>query len=142
MEESTRVPLIVNAPGGKARGQVSNALVELVDLYPTLADLAGLKAPSNLEGQSFAPLLDNPARKWKSAAFTEFRDPIANGFSVRTREYRYIEWKSPEGTVNEELYDSLKDPREFHNLAPDATHAKLKAQAQRCLRQGWKAARA
>src|SRR5690606_5837504 len=59
-ELGTRVPLIVSAPGMKAPGQKSRALVELVDLYPTLADLAGLPVADSLEGSSFAPLLDKP----------------------------------------------------------------------------------
>ena len=66
-EESMRAPLIISAPGRSGNGKGSRALVEFVDIYPTVAELGGLKAPSILEGQSLVPLLDNPARAWKSA---------------------------------------------------------------------------
>ncbi|ANQ52379.1 sulfatase [Flammeovirga sp. MY04] len=90
---STRVPLVVWTPNqnDKSRGMKSDALVELVDMYPTLCDLAGLEKPSHLEGQSFAPLLENPAMEWKSAAFSLFPTPAlrewaANPLSKGMRE--------------------------------------------------------
>ena len=74
-EIATRVPLVIRAPGMKAKGQASDALVELVDMYPTLCALAGLPLPPHLEGHSFAPLLDNPSQPWKKAAFSQFPCP-------------------------------------------------------------------
>ncbi len=74
-EVATRVPLLVTAPGQKARGVACGALVELADLYPTLCDLAGLPLPKHLEGTSFAPLLDEPNRPWKKAVFSQFPSP-------------------------------------------------------------------
>ncbi|MCF7849855.1 MAG: sulfatase [Kiritimatiellales bacterium] len=74
-EIATRVPLIVSAPGQKAKGVASDALVELVDMYPTLCELAGLPLPKHLNGKSFATLLDSPSKPWKDAAFSQFPCP-------------------------------------------------------------------
>lgn len=76
-EIATRVPLIISAPGmpESNRGKTTGAFVELVDMYPTLCDLAGIDKPSQLDGYSFAPLLQNPGLKWKKAAFSQFPDP-------------------------------------------------------------------
>ena len=74
-EIATRVPLIVWTPHMKARGKSTRALVELVDLYPTLADLAGLSLPAHLDGKSFAPLLDDPTAPSKQAALSQFPNP-------------------------------------------------------------------
>ena len=70
-EESARAPMIVAAPGAKGNGRPARALVEFVDIYPTVAGLCGLTPPANLQGQSFAPLLDNPERNWKKAALSK-----------------------------------------------------------------------
>ena len=76
-EIATRVPLMIWTPDmpEKHRGKTTDALVELVDMYPTLCDLADIKEPSHLEGHSFAPLLKNPKREWKSAAFSQYPNP-------------------------------------------------------------------
>ena len=74
-EIATRVPLMIWTPNMKTRGKATNALVELVDMYPTLCELAGLPLPKHLEGHSFAPLLDNPNQTWKKAAFSQFPNP-------------------------------------------------------------------
>lgn len=92
-EIATRVPLIVWTPDlpRSSRGAKSMALVELIDMYPTLCDLAGLELPSHLEGTSFAPVLENPKRKWKTAAFSQYPNPAlrewaANPLSQGVRE--------------------------------------------------------
>ena len=90
-EIAARVPLMIWTPNMKARGQRTDALVELVDMYPTLCELAGVPLPKHLEGRSFVPLLDNPNRKWKQAALSQFPNPAlrewaANPLSPGMRE--------------------------------------------------------
>lgn len=116
-ERSTRVPLIIAAPSVKAPGRAARGLVELVDLYPTLAGLAGLTAPGPLDGISLAPMFDDPAATVKEAAFSQARD----GYAVRTARWRYIEWAA--GERGAQLYDMEHDPAETTNLAQDARHA-------------------
>ena len=134
------MPLIVRAPGVRG-GATTEALVELVDLYPTLADLAGLPPPDGLEGTSFRPVLEDPARPWKSAAFSEARRE-AHGSSIRTARYRYTEWAplSGDGLVERELYDLETDPYEFDNLAADPRHRALRDHLADRLAAGWRAA--
>jgi len=116
-EESARVPLIISAPGQKAPGKGSKRIVELVDLYPTLAELTGLTPPKNLEGESLNPLLNDPETEWKHAAFTQVQRGEFPGHSIRTERWRYTEWDG--GTKGTELYDHAKDPQELTNLAND-----------------------
>ena len=119
-EESTRVPFILSVPWiTKSHGHASNQITELVDLYPTLAELAGLTPPTNLQGQSLLPLLKNPTTKeWaKDLAFSISR---SGGESIRTSEWRFTHWGF--GAKGEELYDLKNDPNEFTNLAKDPNY--------------------
>jgi iduronate 2-sulfatase len=133
-EEGARFPLIFASPGRKG-GLVSSSLVEAVDLYPTILELAGLGPPGGLEGRSFASLLDDPRRAFKDAAVTERgvsgRGPM--GRSIRTARWRYTEWD--EGRAGVELYDHEADPREYRNLAGDPAHASTVAELRERLRQ-------
>ena len=123
-ELSARAPLIVAAPGIKAKGKASTRLVEFVDIYPTLAELSRLPAPAQLAGRSFVPLLNAPQRAWKEAAFTQVQRGKTSGHSVRTERWRYTEWRNESGVViGAELYDHRADPPEWKNLANDARHA-------------------
>ena len=121
-EESARVPLIIIAPGAKGNGKTCSRTVEFVDLYPTLADLAGLTPPKKLEGASLKPLLENPQAAWERPAFTQVQRGGFPGYSVRTERWRYTEWD--DGKQGAQLYDHDADPQELHNLAGDAKYAK------------------
>lgn len=146
-ETSTRSPLIVCVPGSKSAGKSSPALVELVDVYPTLAELCGLKAPAELEGTSLAPLLVEPARPWKTAAFSVYpRGPKEHGrlmgWAVRTADRRYVEWRKVAGgeVVLRELYDHRTDPQEDVNVAEEPAQAAAVAEMAAILKSGWKGA--
>lgn len=120
-EESTRVPFIVSVPWLPSQhGRGTQHITELVDLYPTLTDLAKLPAPAALQGQSLVPLLQNTDTKsWaKDAAFTISR---SGGESLRTKDYRYTQWGF--GGRGQELYDLRTDPGEFTNQAKNAEYA-------------------
>ena len=132
-EESARVPLIISVPGQKTAGQASSRPVELVDLYPTLADLAGLTPPDHLEGASLRPLLDNPRTQWGRPAYTQVQRGSDPGHSVRTERWRYTEWAF--GAKGQELYDHDSDPSELHNLAGDAKYADVIVQMKALLKK-------
>jgi len=139
-EHSARVPLIIAAPGfASSRGKGSKALVEMLDIYPTLADLAGLKAPKTVQGISLRPQLDDAAAPARKTALTMLTShdrvhkpvlwPNSSGFTIRTDRFRYTEWDR--GKYGAELYDHQNDPHEYVNLifAPHMrdTVAKMKA---------------
>ncbi len=132
-EESARVPLIISVPGQKTAGQASLRPVELVDLYPTLAELAGLTPPEHLEGFSLRPLIDDPKAPWSHPAFTQVQRGADPGHSVRTERWRYTEWGF--GAKGQELYDHDDDPHELHNLAGDAEHADVVTRMKALLKQ-------
>ena len=116
-EISTRAPLLVAAPGQPAQGVGTSSLVEFLDLYPTLCDLAGLSIPVHVEGQSFAPLLDDPSAKIHQAVFSEMRRGQRLGRTIRTETHRYVEWTTSNGrVVATELYDETADPQENVNI--------------------------
>jgi uncharacterized sulfatase len=118
-ERSCRVPLIIAAPGAKG-GQVCHGLVEFVDLYPTVADYCGVKAPHPLAGTSLRPLLKDPTRPGKDAAFTLVtRGRGQYGQTVRTDRWRYTRWS--DGTA--ELYDEANDREETRDVSKDTAHA-------------------
>src|SRR5262245_43768058 len=134
-ERSARAPVIIAAPGVSAKGQSSQRIVEFVDLYPTLADLASLVPPSGLHGRSLTPLLRDPSAPWDHPAFTQVRRGDATngfmGYSVRTEQWRYIEWDA--GKRGTELYDENADPAEMRNVAGDPTQAKVVEEMRRLL---------
>jgi len=123
-EEAARIPLFIVDPRASANGKISKRTVELVDLYPTLTDLAGVKAPEGLEGVSLRPLLENPDAQWSRAAYTQTvtkgKDKV-QGYSVRTERWRFTEWQN--GEKGMELYDHDADPQELKNLASDSAYA-------------------
>jgi iduronate 2-sulfatase len=141
-ETSAKQPLIISVPG-LPKGAATDAIVQMVDIYPTLAEIAGFGAPEDLDGHSLVPLLKDPDAEWNYPAFTlqartlnpgareghsEYSfnpnvgssNPTIFGRSIRVKRYRFTEWD--EGRVGAELYDYETDPNEFNNLANDPDH--------------------
>ena len=125
-EESARVPLVIADPGGQS-GAVATHTVELVDVCPTLCDLAGVPVPAGADGRSLAPLVrpDDADREpfADRPAFTEVELGKYRGMSLRSGRWRYTAWQGPEGPAGRQLYDHDTDPRELVNLADDPVHA-------------------
>ena len=129
-EVATRVPLIVSVPKrlGDYQG-ASTALVELVDVYPTLCELSGLEIPQHCEGDSLVPLLKSSGRDWKAAAYSQYQKTKPGtgtmlGTSVRTDRFRYTEWRNiKNGKVDAiELIDFKKDPDATVNVADEKAY--------------------
>ena len=141
-ENDAQAPLIIRAPGQAAPGSKTRALVEFVDIYPTLCELAGLDKPDHLEGTSAAPLLDDPDQPWKPAAFSQYPRGSVMGYSMRTDRYRFTAWKDRKtGQIEAlELYDHESDPAENANAADDADKAELVQSLLQQLNERWKAA--
>lgn len=111
-ENATRVPLIIAAPETKAAGQISTSPTEMLDIYPTLAELCDLEAPAYLSGVSLAPVLEDASAAPRDSALSQYE----TGYSLRTDRYRYTEW-GEKGVDGKELYDRQTDPEELINLA-------------------------
>ena len=128
-EIDTRVPLLIRQPHAKGNGDSSSSLVELVDLYPTLCELAGVPIPEFTEGASLKPILDDPRVTVKDAAISQFprrRDGESlMGYSLRTDRFRYTHWMNVTSgdIVERELYDHQSDPDENVNIANDRRHS-------------------
>ena len=142
-ETDARAPLILSAPGARAAGKPCNALVEFVDIYPTLCELAGLPLPAHLEGTSLAPLLHDPGLIWKTAAFSQYPRGRVMGTSMRTDRWRYTEWadRRAKKIVARELYDHKGDPAENANVAARPENAGTVERLSAMLEAGWRAAR-
>jgi len=140
-ETSTRIPFIIVDPRKDSRGQRTEARVELIDLYPTLADLSGLGLPRNIDGKSLAALIENP-EAWAdhdTAAYSQFNRAGNRGYSVRTRDFRYTEWRSVETgiIVARELYDHRADPQENVNVAHNSERKDDLIYMRQILHQHW-----
>lgn len=128
-EESARVPLIIKVPGKKPA--VCHSFAELIDLYPTVAELAGLKTSPHLQGKSLTKTLDNPKQKVRDMAFS-----VSQGgktFLLRTDKWAYIQYDEDAG-AGIELFDMKKDPKQYTNLAPNPKYSKIVADFKEKLR--------
>lgn len=147
VENDTNVPLILSVPHMKSRGTHIKALVEFVDIYPTLSELAGLPLPGDLEGTSFKPLLDDPTQPWKTAAFSQYPRPNKGGlmgYSMRTDRYRFTVWvhrKDHTKVDAVELYDEQTDPQENTNIAAHPDQAAIVAALTAQWKKGWQGAK-
>ena len=156
-ERATHVPLIILAPSA-TRNSSTDALTELVDVYPTLADLAGLPVPpvcpmnssdvaACTEGASVAALVRDPTTQWKNASFSQWPKGKGMGYTMRTAQYRYTEWvgydHSKYGPVwdqvsGRELYDFVNDPDETQNLVDHPQVQQTVQQLKAQLHAGWR----
>jgi len=149
-EESSRVPLLIVAPGSGPKGSVAKTPVSHVDVFPTVAELCGVTTPANLQGQSLVPVLKDPSALGRGWAITQVsrgggparatvtKDVSSDlrrffGYSLRTPRWRYTEWD--EGKQGRELYDHDKDPKELTNLANDPSHTSTAEELSQQLRK-------
>jgi len=144
-EGSAHSPLIISVPGSKTKGQESNSLVEYVDLYPTITELAGVKTPGAVMGRSLTPVLMDASASVRNSALTQSKsrafvmheaegaEKNVIGISLRTERYRYTIWA--EGEKGVELYDYQSDPREFTNLAGKKDYAEIESKMKNKLAQ-------
>jgi iduronate 2-sulfatase len=135
-EQATRSPLIIAAPGYKG-GQKTSSLTEFIDVYPTLCKLAGIKPPSNIQGESLVPLMKNPKARLKEFAISQYsRRNKVMGYSLRTKHFRLTLWfgkslksydePGSKDILAGELYDYQKDPLEKHNVYNNPKYAAIK----------------
>ena len=151
-----QVPVILRYPGQDNRGAQTFAITEMVDLFPSLLEIAGIDVPEYLQGTSFAPLISNPELNWKKAAFSQFhRRPKVSadgnrymGYSINTAKHHYIEWYTWDHItgdrgeyVSAELYDREMDPFETKNIAEIEEHSALATSLSEQLASGWRNAK-
>ena len=141
-EQGSKAPLIIRAPNIEGNGQPCRRVVEFVDIYPSLTELANIPTPKEIEGRSLTPLLKNPLSKWNSFAITQVLRPADSrlespvmGRSIRSERWRYSDWA--EGKHGVELYDHFADPMEFNNLAikPTRDNQKIMKRLRKALAQ-------
>ncbi|MDZ4852877.1 MAG: sulfatase [Pirellulaceae bacterium] len=153
-ELDARVPLIIAAPKMTTAGQSTTSLAELMDLYPTLAELCQLPKPTAVDGVSLMPILENSAATVRPAALTQHPRPAyyknapeSMGYSIRSATHRYTEWRDwlAGKTTDRELYDHRNDPDETRNLANQSgqeaeleRHAILLKNIRPIVTPGWK----
>jgi arylsulfatase A-like enzyme len=133
-ELDNHVPMILKVPGKKSAGIKTDALVEFVDIYPSLCELAGIEIPDHVQGKSFVPLVHNPSLKWKEGAFSYWPsvgrtdpDKLIMGYTIQTKRYRYTEWikESSGELLARDLFDHQADPDENASIAQNPVNEAL-----------------
>lgn len=150
-ENDTNTALLLSVPGMQHAGAKTKSIVEFVDIYPTLVEFAGLPLPSHLEGMSFKPVVENPTRPWKTAAFSQYPRNAGRsgtgalmGYSMRTERYRFTVWVGRDDYTKIdaiELYDHQLDPQENFNVAKAPANGELVEQLMAQWRKGWQGAK-
>ncbi|TWT85039.1 Arylsulfatase [Planctomycetes bacterium CA13] len=134
-ELDTHVPLIFSGPSVPIQTR-SDALVEYIDIYPTLAQWCGLHVPGHCEGSSLTALFTNPLQKWKPAALSQYPRAGGMGYSLRSGDFRYTEWRRKDGKIiATELYDHSKSDIATVNLAANPEHAQTVKTLHKLLEQ-------
>jgi arylsulfatase A-like enzyme len=134
LEQATRAPLIIYAPGFK--GNKSNSPTEFIDVFPTLCELVGLPIPNHLNGKSLVPIMKNPNYMVKSGAISNFSRK-GFGYSYRDKRYRYVEWidQQTKKIIDKELYDYKNDPNETVDYSKDPSYQKIMKKLSKDLRE-------
>jgi len=151
-----QVPMLLQYPDQEKRGVQTFAITELVDIFPSLCELAEIEVPNYMQGTSFVPLLKNQKISWKKAAFSQFhrRTKVSAdgqrymGYSINTKDFHYIEWyswndttKTKDNFKTAELYDRLRDPFEKMNIASNKENEALVKELSLLLSDGWRKAK-
>ncbi len=123
-EYATRSPMIIRSPGGR-EGFVNSSPSELLDIYPTLVDLAGFQVPDTLDGNSLKPIVDGAADRVKSFAISQFRRGGSQGFALRSDYYQYVEWDDGGGISHQQLFNFAADPYQTRNLYLDKPYDQI-----------------
>lgn len=130
-ENSDRMPLIISYPGQRTKGQVTNSMVEMIDFYPTLAELAGLSYPEYVMGKSMVPVLEDASATIRNCAFSQVANDYMSrwmnawhGYTIRTELYRYTRWEEG-GEGMTEFYNRVKDPDEMNNQAENPQYSDI-----------------
>jgi len=149
------VPMIIYTPDNLNKGKQTFEITELIDMFPSLCELADIDAPKYLQGTSFVPLIETPKKEWKKAAFSQFhRRPKVTpdgerymGYSIKTKKYHYVEWyywdhlAGEKGDfVTNELYDSKADPDENKNISNQEQNKEIIKMLSNQLKDGWRSA--
>ena len=151
-EQAVRSPLIIASPNMKAKGEISNSPVGLIDIYPTLCELSGISTPEHVQGQSLKEVLDKPNHSVKEVEMAQYPRVIkgkhAMGYTVRDKRYRYTAWKIMNyrngdldgAVVSEELYDYELDPDERKNFIAEEAYQehkkRLKSHLDKMIQRG------
>jgi iduronate 2-sulfatase len=142
LEVATRAPIILRAPRQVAGGLRPMHMAELIDIFPTLIDLAGLPLLDGLQGLSLTPMMST-GRRTKSAAFSQYQRGGAMGYSIRTETHRYTEWRDQKSREVKAriLFDHRADPLENRNIADQPDQGAIQSQLAAMLEKGWQGAR-
>ncbi|WP_395740522.1 sulfatase [Prosthecobacter sp.] len=124
-EGATRNCLVISTPDMKHAGEKTEALVQSVDLAPTLTELCGLPASTGFQGRSLKPVLDDPAAAVNDAAYSWYPKAGYLGLTMRTDKWRYVEWTKPGAKTEYELYNMVHDPQNNVNVADKPEHTKI-----------------
>jgi iduronate 2-sulfatase len=143
-ELDNHVPMLIKVPGQKSAGSKTDALVEFVDIYPSLCELAGIDLPKHLQGKSFVPVVENPDVNWKEGALSYWPlgrtnpEKLIMGYTVQTDRYRYTEWikKSSGELLARDLFDHQTDPDENENISINPENSKLIGELSSLLDRG------
>jgi len=133
-EQATRTPMYIMSPNGK-KGIKNASPIELIDIFPTMCEVSGLKIPNQLQGKSLIPIVEGNKTSVKNAALSQYPRKGKMGYALRNNRYRYIEWREGDykkskdyingKVVAIELYDYEKGPLETRNLSTDPIYSEV-----------------